>query len=190
MQFFCLQLEASCLQWSFFTYIVSFFPYNCLFAYSGMVCLISALRDCKQRSLTISKRSPTVSKRLPPFIIRARGNPLILGASVAYGCHRRLLSRGLSEYCFACGSRTRLTSKRITKPYSEPIQTVLTTSPNRTYLETIETVLDLYSDKGMIPFLLRGTHKRDSLKIDAFPFSNCARNRAWTTADSPWIPPK
>ena len=57
-------------------------------------------------------------------------------------------------------------------------ETVLGTNPNRThdqpkpYLETAETVLDLYSDKGMFAFLLRGAHKKNSLKIDAFPFSN------------------
>ena len=28
--------------------------------------LIRALRDCKQRSLTVSKKAPTVSKKLPP----------------------------------------------------------------------------------------------------------------------------
>ena len=31
------------------------------FAYSGKVRLIRALRDCKQRSLTASKKTPTVS---------------------------------------------------------------------------------------------------------------------------------
>ena len=38
------------------------------FAYSGKVHLIRALRDCKQRSLTVSKKAPTVSKKLPPFL--------------------------------------------------------------------------------------------------------------------------
>ena len=62
-------------------------------------------------------------------------------------------------------------------------ETVLGTNPNRThdqpkpYLETAETVLDLYSDKGMLPFLLHGAHKKNSLKIDAFPVSNRTRNR-------------
>ena len=40
-------------------------------------------------------------------------------------------ARTLSEYCSACGSLT-LSSKKITKPCLEAIQTVLTTSPNRT----------------------------------------------------------
>ena len=75
MQHFCLQLEASCLQWSFsylqltiwafllttdnfglFTYSWSFF------ADSGKVRLRMAVRDCKQRSLIVSKKAPTVSK--------------------------------------------------------------------------------------------------------------------------------
>ena len=75
----CLQLEASCLQWSFlltvdnfsfFTYNWSFFAYSfsflthnwSFFAYNGKVHLIRALRDCKQRSLTVSKKAPTVSQ--------------------------------------------------------------------------------------------------------------------------------
>ena len=68
-------------------------------------------------------------------------------------------------------------------------ETVLGTNPNRThdqpkpYLETAETVLDLYSDKGMFPFLLRGAHKKNSLKIDAFPVSNRTRNRTRTAAE-------
>ena len=69
-------------------------------------------------------------------------------------------------------------------------ETVLGTNPNRThdqpkpYLETAETVLDLYSDKGIFRFLLRGAHKKNSMKIDAFPFSNRTRNRTRTAADS------
>ena len=35
------------------------------------VYLIRALRDCKQRSLTVSKNAPTVSKKLPPFTMGA-----------------------------------------------------------------------------------------------------------------------
>ena len=83
MRLFCLQLEASCLQWSFiltvdnfsfFTYNWNFFAYSfsvftyswSFFAYSGKVRLIRALRDCKQRSLTVSKKAPTVSKKASP----------------------------------------------------------------------------------------------------------------------------
>ena len=36
------------------------------FAYSGKVRPIRALRDCKQRSLTVSKKAPTVSKTASP----------------------------------------------------------------------------------------------------------------------------
>ena len=52
---------------SFFAYSFSFFTYNwSFFAYSGKVHLISALRDCKQRSLTVSKKAPTVSRKASP----------------------------------------------------------------------------------------------------------------------------
>ena len=35
------------------------------FAYNGKVLLISALRDCKQRSLTVSKKAPTARTKAP-----------------------------------------------------------------------------------------------------------------------------
>ena len=56
--------------WSFFfTYSFSFFTYSwSFFAYSGEVCLISTLRDCKQRSLTVSKKAPIVSKKATPTV--------------------------------------------------------------------------------------------------------------------------
>ena len=38
------------------------------FAYSGKVRLIRPLRDCMQRSLTVSKKAPTVSKKASPII--------------------------------------------------------------------------------------------------------------------------
>ena len=55
--------------WSFFAYNFSFFACSwSFFAYSGNVRLIRALRDCKQRSLTVSKKAPpTVSKKASPF---------------------------------------------------------------------------------------------------------------------------
>ena len=59
-------------RWSFFAYNFGFFCFTyswSFFAYSGKVRLIRALRDCKQRSLTVSKKAPTVSKKLPPFIL-------------------------------------------------------------------------------------------------------------------------
>ena len=53
--------------WSFFAYSFSFSAYSWSFsAYSGKVRLIRALRDCKQRSLTVSKKAPTVSKKASP----------------------------------------------------------------------------------------------------------------------------
>ena len=56
--------------WSFFAYSFSFFTYSwSFFAYSGKVLLIRALRDCKQRSLGVSKKAPTLSKKsFPPFL--------------------------------------------------------------------------------------------------------------------------
>ena len=83
MRLFCLQLEASCLQWSFLLTVdhFSFFTYSwsscaysfsfstyswSFFAYSGELRLVRALRDCKQRSLTVSKKAPTVSQKAPP----------------------------------------------------------------------------------------------------------------------------
>ena len=54
--------------WSSFAYSFSFFTYSwSFFAYSGKGRLIRALRDCKQRSLTVSKKAPTVSKKASPF---------------------------------------------------------------------------------------------------------------------------
>ena len=53
--------------WSFFAYSSSFLTYNwSFFAYSGKVRLIRALRDCKPRSSTVSKKAPTVSKKASP----------------------------------------------------------------------------------------------------------------------------
>ena len=59
---------------SFFTCSFSLFAYSfslrayswSFFAYSEKVRLIRALRDCKQRSLTLSKKAPTVSKKTSP----------------------------------------------------------------------------------------------------------------------------
>ena len=54
--------------WSSFAYSFSFFTYSwSFFAYSGKVRLIRALRDCKQRSSTVSKKAPTVSKKASPY---------------------------------------------------------------------------------------------------------------------------
>ena len=66
------------------------------------------------------------------------------------------------------------TAQRITKPYSEPIQTVLGNNRNHT-----KSVLR----QDMFPFFDRGAHKKMSLKIGAFLFSNRTRNRTRTAAD-------
>ena len=50
--------------WSYCACNFSFFTYNwSFFAYNGKVRLIRALRDCKQRSLTVSKKAPTASEK-------------------------------------------------------------------------------------------------------------------------------
>ena len=60
-------LSFSTYSWSFFAYSFTFFTYSwSFFAYSGKVRLIRALRGCKQRSLTVSKKAPTVSKKASP----------------------------------------------------------------------------------------------------------------------------
>ena len=61
----------SACSWSFLAYSCSFFAYSwSFFAYSGKVPLIRASRDCKQRSLTVSKKAPTVSKKASPVFFR------------------------------------------------------------------------------------------------------------------------
>ena len=57
----------SSLQFELLAYNFSFFAYSwSFFAYSGKVRLIRALRDCKQRSLTVSKKTPTISEKASP----------------------------------------------------------------------------------------------------------------------------
>ena len=100
MRLVCLQLEASCLQWSFF-YLqltilaflltigafllttLAFFTCNwSLFAFSGKVHLIRALRDCKRRSLTVSKKARAASKKNFPaeehLSVANMGDPLTM----------------------------------------------------------------------------------------------------------------
>ena len=72
-----------------------------------------------------------------------------------------------------------LSSQRIngTMPGRNPNHTHDESKP---YLEIIETVLNLYTDKSMFPFLLRGAHKKELvenwhvfvLKPYAKPFSD------------------
>ena len=55
--------------WSCFAYSFSFTYSWSFFAYSGKVRLTRALRDCKQRSLTVSKKAPPVSKKASPNVL-------------------------------------------------------------------------------------------------------------------------
>ena len=65
---------------SFFTYTRSFSAYSfsfatyswSFFAYNGKVRLIRALRDCKQRSLTVSKKAPTLSQKASAIFKKGR----------------------------------------------------------------------------------------------------------------------
>ena len=68
----------------FVTYSFCFLTYNwSFFAYSGKVRLIRALRDCQQRNLTVSKKTPNVSTKTSPypdppiltFLAKKRGSP-------------------------------------------------------------------------------------------------------------------
>ena len=70
VELFLLAIDNFCsctYSWSFFGYNFSFFTYSwSFFAYNGKVRLIRAFRDCKQRSLTVSKKAPTVSQKASP----------------------------------------------------------------------------------------------------------------------------
>ena len=56
--------------WSLFTHNFGFLlTIGAFFAYNGKVPLKSTLRDCKQSSLTVSKKAPTVSKKASPVVI-------------------------------------------------------------------------------------------------------------------------
>ena len=46
--------------------------------------LTRALRDCKQRSLTVSRKAPTVSRKLPPNIITRAANILEIWADSVF----------------------------------------------------------------------------------------------------------
>ena len=49
------------------TALASLLTIGVFFAYSGKVHLKRASRDCKQRSLTVSKKTPTVSRKASPL---------------------------------------------------------------------------------------------------------------------------
>ena len=71
---FLLTVEPFYLQLTLLAFLLTIGAFSlttylqCSFACSGKVHLISALRDCKQRSLTVSKKASTVSKKLPPLV--------------------------------------------------------------------------------------------------------------------------
>ena len=63
---------------AFFAYSFSFFAYSwSFFAYNRKVHLVRALRDCKQRSLTVRKKAPTVSKKASPDFFSRSVNILV-----------------------------------------------------------------------------------------------------------------
>ena len=97
--------------WSFFAYNSIFFTYSwSFFAYSGKVRLISALRDCKQRGLTVSKKAATVSKKASPFVLSAREENCIGGGSGRPNRRRDVRSPELPP--FACKCYTKPSDKR------------------------------------------------------------------------------
>ena len=74
---FLLTVELLCLQLTLLAFLLTIGAFSltglaflltigAFFAYSGKVHLIRALRDCKQRSLTVSKKAPTASKKASP----------------------------------------------------------------------------------------------------------------------------
>ena len=70
----------STYSWSFFAYSLSFSTYSwSFFAYSGKVLLIRALRDCKQRSLTVSKKDSSCKEKSFPLF---QGELILLGAPI------------------------------------------------------------------------------------------------------------
>ena len=75
--------------WSFFTYFFSFsyLPLELFLLTVGKVCLTSALRDCKQRSWTVSKKAPTVSKKASPGFGRCSPLPKFPQKSLSLQCY-------------------------------------------------------------------------------------------------------
>ena len=73
VELFCLQLTTLAFLLTvgaFALTVLAFFTCSwSFFAYSGKVRLISALKDCKQRSLTVSKKAPTASQKASPVKI-------------------------------------------------------------------------------------------------------------------------
>ena len=83
------------------TILPFFFAHGWSFsAYSGKVCLIRALKDCRQRNLTVSKQAPTVSKKTSGEIRVAFCTTFrfeiknLSGNFVMQKCHPNLVSGG------------------------------------------------------------------------------------------------
>ena len=104
--------------WSLFTYSFSFSTYSwSFFAYSGKVRLIKALRDCKPRSSTVSKKAPTVSEKASPFgchhyethlvqkmlFVLSIAATLFSSLASAFFCHSSHLSLGQSRIGLRAG---------------------------------------------------------------------------------------
>ena len=74
VELFCLQLTILAFLLTVGAFLLTVLAFlltvGAFFAYSGKVRLIRALRDCKQRSLTVSKKAPTVSKRASPLVFK------------------------------------------------------------------------------------------------------------------------
>ena len=105
-------------------------------AYRGKVFLIRALRDCKQRSLTVSKKTPTVSKKASPTQKIFPSRSLLEGvANLQFGGRTNislgvLYRKGGGELLFICAPHLRLLFLDITsrdkKELQKPRETIFT----------------------------------------------------------------
>ena len=98
---FCGAFLLAVDNFSFFTYCWSFFTYSwSFFAYSGTMHLIRALRDCKHRSSTVSRKAPTVSKKASPeffILLGSRGfGALTRSARLQHYKHKEKVLRGFA----------------------------------------------------------------------------------------------
>ena len=84
---------------AFFAYSFSFFTHSWSY---GKVRRIRTLRDCKQRSLTVSKKAPTVSKKASPksFGTDGRGQNLFFNYLGPFSVD---LAPRRTNYSFGCG---------------------------------------------------------------------------------------
>ena len=88
--------------WSFFACSFSFLTYSwSFFACSGKVRLIRALRNCKQRSLMVSRKTATVSTKTSPQVFRARFWSVRFGSECTKPSH----SQSLANFVANCHSQ-------------------------------------------------------------------------------------